>query len=376
MADVLSVPQGRFNLRRLPLRRHELLRAFDAADEYALYYLAEAQLPADTRLLIVNDGFGALALALHRFKPVAISDSYLSHQATQMNFSANGLSIDDIRMMTSLESPGQIFDVVLIKSPKTLSLLEYQLIALRPFMTPETRIVTAGMAKNLSPTVWRLLERIIGSTTSSLTRKKARLIFSAPDDTIPLPINPYPLRYRLEGTKYTIVNHANVFSRNNLDIGTRFFIKHIACFPNAENIIDLGCGNGIVGLIAAERNPNASLHFVDESFMAVASARENFNSAFGNTRIGNFSAGDCLSDFSAASADVILCNPPFHQQNAVGDMIAAKMFRQAKDVLQKGGVLQIIGNRHLGYHLELKRLFGNVSVVAANQKFVILQSTV
>ncbi|MGD7034847.1 methyltransferase [Methylotuvimicrobium buryatense] len=377
MADVLSVPQGRFNLRRLPLRRRELLRAYDASDEYLLNYLSEAQLPSiGARVLIVNDSFGALTVALHGFKPSALSDSYLSQQATLMNFSENALSIDGVRLMTSLELPVQKYDLIVIKAPKTLALLEYQLISLRPFMTSATRIITAGMVKNLSANVWRLLETIVGTTSTAQAWKKSRLIFSEPDDNISLPVNPYPLSYRLEGTNYTIVNHANVFSRDSLDIGTRFFIEHIGCFPNAETIIDLGCGNGIVGLLAAERNPNAVVHFVDESFMAIASARENFKLAFGESRLANFSVGDCLSDFTAESADVILCNPPFHQQNAVGDMIAAKMFRQAREVIKRGGKLLVIGNRHLGYHLELKKLFGNVSVIAANRKFVILQSMV
>lgn len=377
MADVLSVPQGRFNLRRLPLRRRELLRAYDASDEYLLNYLSEVQLPpVGARVLIVNDSFGALTVALHEFKPTALSDSYLSQQATLMNFSTNALSIDGVRLMTSLELPVQSYDLIVIKSPKTLALLEYQLITLRPFMTPATRIITAGMVKNLSTTVWRLLETIVGPTNSAKAWKKARLIFSLPDDKISLPVNPYPIHYRLEGMNYTIVNHANVFSRDSLDIGTRFFIEHIGRFPNAETIIDLGCGNGIVGLLAAERNPNAVVHFVDESFMAIASARESFKRAFGDSRLANFSVGDCLSDFTTESADVILCNPPFHQQNAVGDMIAAKMFRQAREVIKRGGELRVIGNRHLGYHLELKKLFGNVSVIAANRKFVILQSIV
>lgn len=377
MTDVLSVPQGRFKLQRLPLRRRELLRAFDAADEYLLNYLSETQVPSSgARVLIVNDSFGALAVALHAFKPVALSDSYLSQQATRMNLSANALASDEIQLMTSLETPSESCDLLVIKAPKTLALLEHQLLVLRPLVTQTTRIIVAGMVKNLSPSVWQLLEKIVGPTRSSRAWKKARLIFCELEDTLPELVSPYPTRYRLNGTHYTIVNHANVFSRESLDIGTRFFIEHIGSFPDAETIIDLGCGNGIVGMLAAEHNPQATVHLVDESFMAIASARENFKLAFGDTRKATFTAGDCLSDFNAKSADVILCNPPFHQQNAVGDMIAVKMFRQAKNVLRSGGVLRVIGNRHLGYHLELKKIFGHVSVIAANRKFVILQSTV
>ncbi len=57
-----------------------------------------------------------------------------------------------------------------------------------------------------------------------------------------------------------------------LDIGTRLILAQIPASPDPIRNIDLGCGNSVVGLIAAERNPAAELIFVDESYMAVASA--------------------------------------------------------------------------------------------------------
>jgi 16S rRNA (guanine1207-N2)-methyltransferase len=126
--------------------------------------------------------------------------------------------------------------------------------------------------------------------------------------------------------------------------------------------------------MAAERNPAAMVHFVDESFMAVASAKENFYRAFGQERNAIFRVGNGLKDFEPASADLILCNPPFHQQNTVADQIAISMFKQSRRVLRKGGELWVIGNRHLNYHVNLNRLFGTHSVVASNAKFVILNA--
>lgn len=77
---------------------------------------------------------------------------------------------------------------------------------------------------------------------------------------------------------------------------------------------------------------------------------------------------------ASESADLILCNPPFHQQQTVGDFIAWRMFRQAGEVLRRGGALRIVGNRHLNYHVKHKRLFGNLRQVAANPKFVVLEA--
>jgi 23S rRNA (guanine1835-N2)-methyltransferase len=128
--------------------------------------------------------------------------------------------------------------------------------------------------------------------------------------------------------------------------------------------------------MAAVRNPQATVHFVDESFMAVASAEENFLRALGAKRQAIFRAGDGLTDFEPNSADLILCNPPFHQQHTVGDQIASSMFKHSRRILRPGGELWVIGNRHLDYHVALKRLFGTCSVVAANAKFVILRARI
>jgi len=129
----------------------------------------------------------------------------------------------------------------------------------------------------------------------------------------------------------------------------------------------------VVGLQATAQHPQATVHFVDESFMAVASAQENFVRAFGATRAAIFHVGDGLESFSHASADLVLCNPPFHQQQAVGDQIAQRFFKQAHKVLKPSGEFWVVGNRHLSYHVTLKRLFGNAELVASNAKFVILK---
>jgi 16S rRNA (guanine1207-N2)-methyltransferase len=381
----LTTAQGTFILHRLPHRPRELLRAWDAADEYVLDYLAEKTFESNTRVLIINDTFGALAVALSHLQPLAMSDSYLSQQATRINLIRNGMtasSLEDgqssneqpVKLLSSLDTLDGVVVCVVIKVPKTLALLEDQLIRLRPFIQADTQIIVAGMIKALPPNVWKLLERLIGTTSTSLAKKKARLIFATLDESLAIPANSYPVEYQLENTDYWLTNHANVFSRDRLDIGTRFFLQHLPINPNATDIIDLACGNGVVGLIAAERNPNARLHFVDESFMAVASAQENFYRAFGKERAASFQIGDGLSDFKAQSADVILCNPPFHQQNTIGDQIATQLFKQAKQTLKQGGELWVIGNRHLQYQQDLSRLFGNCRVVASNTKFIIWQA--
>ncbi len=371
MEDLFSVPQGNFKLERLPKRKNEQLKAWDAADEYLLDYLFEnVNLSSSTNLLILNDSFGALAVALNVFNPVSISDSFVAQQATETNLESNHIPLATVQINNSLDWPELAVDVVLIKAPKTLALLEDQLIRLQALLKKETLVIAAGMVRVMSSSVWKLMARYLGETRPSLAKKKARLIFTSLDSEREIFINPYPTFFQLEDTNFLIANHANVFSREKLDIGTRFLIEHLPKNTPASKIVDLACGNGVVGLILAENHPAAHLFFVDESYMAVASAKQNFNQAFPE-KSAEYSVSDGLMEFKIESMDLIVCNPPFHQQNTVGNQIALSLFKQSYQVLQKRGELWVIGNRHLGYHLDLKRIFKQVKQIASNNKFVI-----
>ncbi|WP_207062211.1 methyltransferase [Motiliproteus sp. SC1-56] len=375
MTELLQAAQGQFQLSRYPLQARDPLRAWDAADELILHHLAEQPAPSEPpATLILNDSFGALTTALHAWHPQMQSDSVLAWRGTEANLRHNGLDPSSVKLLSSLDTPRGPLDLVLIKIPKTLALLEDQLHRLRPCLTPQTQVIAGAMIKHLPASAAELMQRILGPTTPSLARKKARLLFIEPDLSRAVAPPPYPTQYPLQGTPYTLLNHANVFSREKLDIGTRLLLQHLPSSPRFNDILDLGCGNGVVGLLAAQANPRARLHFVDESFMAVASARENFHRAFGDSRSATFVAGNCLDETPADSQDLILNNPPFHQQQTIGDHIAWRMFRQSRDCLRAGGELWVIGNRHLGYHLKLKKLFGNCQTVASNPKFVLLRS--
>lgn len=370
METLLNVPQGKFAIQRLPYRKNEKLRAWDAADEYLLQHIFEQSPSLESRILILNDSFGALVLALNKFSLVAISDSWLSQHATKLNLVENNLPETTAQLNNSLDWPrGEPFDFVIIKIPKTLAFLEDQLARLQGLITKKTVVIAAGMVKAIPSAAWKLLEKYIGVTSPSLARKKARLIFAEVALQQPFK-NPYPIVYTLENTNYQLCNHANVFSRDSLDIGTRFLLAHLPTNTQAKDIMDLACGNGVVGLILASSHPSSKIYYIDESYMAIASAKDNFSRIFPQ-RSANYCVADGLVNFIADSMDLIICNPPFHQQNIIGNQIALSMFKQSYRVLRKGGCLWVIGNRHLGYHIELKRIFGLCDEVAANKKFII-----
>lgn len=370
---ILESPYARLDLIRQPEQPNEPLQAFDAADEYLLTQLHEQQLPAGSRVLILNDSFGALACALAQQAEVTSSgDSHLAHLALEKNLQRNGLATDSVTFVPASEAVQGPFDRVLIRVPKTLALLEEQLIRLHGQLAPGAQVIAAAMIKHLPRAAGDLLEKYIGPVQASLAVKKARLLTATPVEKA-APVSPYPTRYRLDQPAIELLNHANLFCREDLDIGTRAFLPHLPRALGNLRVADLGCGNGVLGIVYALGNPQAQLTLVDESYMAVQSARENWQAILGD-RPADIRAGDGLAEQPMDSLDLVLCNPPFHQQQVVGDFLAWRMFTQAKTALARGGELWIVGNRHLGYHLKLKRLFGKVEQVAATPKFVILRA--
>lgn len=370
---LLESPFAELDLIRQPEQPNEPLQAFDAADEYLLNHLAEQQPDAHTRVLVLNDSFGALAASLvDKVRLTSSGDSFLAALALEKNLVRNGLPFDAVRVLPASAALAGPFDRVLIRVPKTLALLEEQLIRLQGQLAPGAQVIAGAMIKHLPRAAGELLERYIGPMHASLAVKKARLLIASADDR-PANVSPYPTRYRLDEPAIELVNHANVFCREGLDIGTRAFLPHLPKNLGQARVADLGCGNGVLAIASALSNPDAHYTLVDESFMAVQSASENWQAALGD-RPMIARPGDGLAGQEAQSLDVVLCNPPFHQQQVVGDFLAWRMFQQAREALVVGGSLYIVGNRHLGYHSKLARLFRGVEQVAATPKFVILKA--
>ena len=384
MKTEFTLLEQTYQLLRYPAEnQHISWQAWDAADEYLIEYVEQNMADRlDLNIFIYNDDFGALGVWFAHRSPLWISDSYVAHKALALNLERNNIPNNQVTMHDSLYQPDVNADIVLIKLPKTLALLEQQLIDLQKCVTPQTKIIATGKANAIQKSTLALFEKHLGLTTTSLAKKKARLIFCQYDGS-KASSSPYPTKWKTDGSQFTVHNLANVFSRQQLDIGARVLLAHLP-EANHKKVVDLGCGNGVLGLHILQQSPQAQIVFVDESFMAIASAKLNIEQNMPEKLSQcEFIVSNCLDEYpqsgdqhdkSTEQVDIVLCNPPFHQQNTITDHIALQMFRDSKRVLKRGGELRVVGNRHLDYPQTIKRLFGHYKVLASDRKFSILSA--
>lgn len=352
-------PWGQLQLTRWPARKKETLLAFDACDSYLLQRVEE--LGWSGPISVYNDRFGALSLALRQGKRQVsvITDSALSLTALGKNRERNSIQI------LPLTKPAT---AVVMRVPKSLDLFAQQLAAL-PAGSP---VLAGGMVKHLPHRALHLMEEFLGPTQLSRAWKKARIL-ECPEKILAKP-EPPPIERREQEWDLHLSHYPGVFSRGRLDRGTRLLLAQLPNLELGGRVLDLACGDGVLGLAVQRLCPSSQLTFVDESAQAIRSARANQGQNFSH-RPAAFHWQDRLTLYKGEAFDLILCNPPFHQDHNLGDEVAFTMLSQAKQHLKAGGSLVMVGNRHLNYHLKLKRIYERVEILASDEKFVVLRGS-
>ncbi|CAM5647301.1 Ribosomal RNA large subunit methyltransferase G OS=Streptomyces alboniger OX=132473 GN=rlmG PE=3 SV=1 [Streptomyces alboniger] len=142
--------------------------------------------------------------------------------------------------------------------------------------------------------------------------------------------------------RHTVVNHAGVFCADRLDVGTRFLLRHLPDTKGLRRVVDLGCGNGVVGTAVALADPEAEVLFVDESYQAVASAEATYSRERRARAGGVPGRGRAGGGTGPGASTSCSDNPPFHSHQATTDATAWRMFTDAERALRSGGELWVI----------------------------------
>jgi 16S rRNA (guanine1207-N2)-methyltransferase len=181
---------------------------------------------------------------------------------------------------------------------------------------------------------------------------------------------PAQITIRVRDHPFVFRTDAGVFSRSDLDRGTELLLEAIELGP-CESVLDMGCGYGAIGIVAARLSEGGHVILTDVNERAVALARANV--AANDIRNAEVRLGDLYAPVADAFFDHILCNPPIRAGRKVVDRIIG----EAPSHLLDGGHLWIVVRTRQGASSIQSRMvqaFGNATVVKRGSGFKVLRS--
>ena len=367
-------------LRRFPDVEAPNLQAWDATDELLVRHGIGATIPGDA-IAVIGDEYGAITLALtaEGLQGIRVhQDLVTGRRALQGN--ARALDID---LPISHELDRTLLEgarLVLLQLPKALAELEEIADAVARWAEPDVILVAGGRVKHMTLAQNEVLGRYFAEVQPQRAERKSRLIVASGALSVPA-TEPFPISqtHHLasagEGAlSLTLSAYGGAFAGPRIDIGTRVLLDVIARTPTqASNVIDLGCGTGVLAAAFALQHPDAAVTATDRSATAVRSAQA--------TMVANGLAGrvtvtldDAGSELPEAQADLVLLNPPFHLGASVHEGAGQRLIQAASRLLEPGGEVWTVFNSHLDHRRALTREVGPTEQILRTPKFTVTRS--
>lgn len=170
-----------------------------------------------------------------------------------------------------------------------------------------------------------------------------------------------PIRVEVEGLgtpPFELETLPGVFSARRLDPGSELLLEHFARLVREKapkRLVDLGCGTGVLGLVAARLLPEAEILLVDADARAVECARRNAArlGVEGRCRVLWWDAREKPPE---TGFEFALVNPPFHHRGPEVDLAPAlALFESLAGWLKRNGRALLVANRTLPYEAPLAR---------------------
>lgn len=174
----------------------------------------------------------------------------------------------------------------------------------------------------------------------------------------------------VRGMRLRLATDAGVFAKGGLDRGTELLAEALVLGP-CETILDLGCGHGILGIVAAKLSDGGHAILTDVNERAVALARANLSAnGVSNAEVRR---GDLYDPVAGMAFDHIVCNPPIRAGRRVVDRIIS----EAPSHLLDGGRLWLVARTKQGadsIRARMAEAFGNAEIVRRGSGYKVLMS--
>lgn len=365
-------------LSRQPDFDAEALRAFDATDLLLLNRAApDIRAAGAGELTIIGDRHGALTLgaaALHGAHRIRThQDPMLAERALAHNARRLGLaeSYASHPLDRSLLADAR---VVLMQLPRSLEALTEIVWAIAEYAARDVRVFAGGRDKHMSRRMNELLAERLAGVSAGLGWRKSRLLTAAGIGPH-VATAPFPKWGGDPALEFQVAAFGQTFGGPTLDHGSRLLLATLHSDPPSKTaqVVDLGCGNGVLAVSAARSWPGAHVIATDQSSAAAAATRLTAEAAGVLDRVEVHRA-DALEAVADGWADLILLNPPFHTGATVHAGVAHRMIRACTRALAPGGELRIVFNSHLRYRPLVEQVIGRTRELARDRTFTVLSA--
>lgn len=353
-------------------------------DPAQLLMAEKVELSTDARVVCLGNGGGLSAVVACDLAPDgevwAATPDYVAYEGGKRAAELNGarnlhfLFSDDLYALEE-----QPFDAVLMGLPKDRERADRLLVRAHQLLRVGGWVYLVGAKRAGVKGGGRRLEQVFGPVQVVAYRRGQRLLRAqktaaeVPGSALPAGGVPAErrLRIRSRGKEYAVLTRPGVFSWRSLDEGTAALLEAMQV-GRTETVLDLGCGWGVLGLVAAGLAPEGHIYLVDSDVAAVECAA----GTIALNQVGNATvrAGDVVSAVRDASFDVVITNPPFHSGVETELVTPLAFIAGSAQVLRPGGRLYLVANRFIPYEPYLQRLFSPVRVVWADGRFKVLEA--
>ncbi len=175
--------------------------------------------------------------------------------------------------------------------------------------------------------------------------------------------------YAYRGHALRFTTDAGVFSRGEVDTGTDLLLNALPEEMRGD-ILDLGCGWGVIGICVARKWPEARVTLADINQRALALSREN---AKRNRADVVCAESDGMAAFEGRQFDAVITNPPIR----AGKQVIYRMFADAAKCLKPGGALYLVIRKQQGAESCMKYLgtvFGSVEKIDKSGGFWVIRA--